>query len=232
MGQAVLLAARRGDGSEQLRRALASLELAVTHVSSGTEALARHERLRPDLVVVEFDLPDVHGLDLCRRLRSDSDVPVVVIGDDPPETERVLALELGADDVIGRGCSPDEFRARVRAVLARGRRGRRPAPRPQVLEFGDIVIDRRAHLLSVGRRREQLTPMETELLWALAQRAGEVVTARELLRDVWGYPPGVQTRTLDVHVGRLRRKLGENGHRPRIIVTVRSVGYRFDPPCR
>jgi len=230
MGETVLLAARRGNGSEDLRRVLVALELTVTRVFTGTEALAQHERLRPDLVVVELDLPDIHGLDLCRRLRRQSDVPVVVVGQGTSEMERVLALELGADDVIGQGSGLDELGERVRAVLSRGRRSRRPDPRPQVLEFGDVAIDRRAHVLTMGGRRQQLTPMEIELLWALAQRAGEVVTARELLRDVWGYPAGVQTRTLDVHIGRVRRKLGEDGRDPRIIITVRSVGYRFDPP--
>lgn len=230
MGDTILLAAPRGDETDELRHALAALELAVTPVFSGSEALIQHRRLRPDLVVLGLDLPDIHGLDLCRRLRRESDVPVIVIGPGASELQRVLALELGADDVVA-GCSLDELCERVRATLSGRRPGRMPDARPDKLRFDGITIDHRAHLLTVGDRIEHLTPMEIELLWALAERAGEVVTGRELLRDVWGYPEGVRTRTLDVHIGRLRRKLGEDGRDPRIIVTVRSVGYRFDPPA-
>ncbi len=101
--------------------------------------------------------------------------------------------------------------------------------RREVLDFGSIVIDHDRGQLSVDGSARYLTPMERDLLWALAQQPGEVVDSDDLLQEVWGYPPGLNTRTLDVHIGRLRRKLGENGRNPRHILTVRSVGYRFDP---
>lgn len=230
MGDSILLAAQRSREAEELRRALTALQIAVTPVFTGAEALATHRRLQPDVVVLGLDLPDIHGLDLCRRLRRETDVPLIVVSEDASERERVLALELGADDVVAGCCDLDELCERVRIALSRWRGGQRSDPATHTLDFGHIVIDRRAHLVRIGERCEQLTPTEVALLWALAERPGEVVTSGELLREVWGYPEGVRTRTLDVHIGRLRRKLGEDGREPRIIVTVRSVGYRFDPP--
>jgi len=230
MAATVLLAAPESDDTQRLRHGLAALELSVAPVSTGAEVLERHDELRPVLVVLMLELPDIHGLDVCRRLRRTSDVPVIVMGEAPTDLDRVLALELGADDFIARPCASEEFCERVRAALKRAAETAPPSEAGDgILDFGDIVIDRRAHTLTIEGHQQQLTPMEAELLWALAERAGDVVRSRVLLEQVWGYPSGVRTRTLDVHIGRLRRKFGEDGQAPRHIIPVRGVGYRFEP---
>ena len=117
--------------------------------------------------------------------------------------------------------------ARVKASLRRAHPGALRDDGDRVLDFGEVKVHRDAHLLTVNGDEVPLTPMEAKLMWALAERAGEVVSSRRLLSEVWGYPEGVRTRTLDVHIGRLRRKLAEDGRNPRHIVTVPRVGYKF-----
>ena len=226
----VLLAARDSSDIDRLHDGLEELDMVVAPASTGAEALERAEQLKPDLVVLVLDLPDIHGLDVCRRLRRSSDVPLIVMAEGASDLDRVLALELGADDVIPSPCGRSELCERIRAALRRAvNREAEPAAGRDLLEFGDLVIDRRTHTLTTAGGRAQLTPMEMDLLWALANRPGEVLRSATLLREVWGYPEGVRTRTLDVHIGRVRRKLGEDGQDPRYIVTVRGVGYRFEP---
>lgn len=225
----VLLATDDSERWGELDGAMRSLDLCVRRVATGEEALRVHDRMGPGLVLVATDLPDVHALDVCRRIRRDSDVPLIVLALNAADLDRILALELGADDVVEEDCGIDELQERVKAALRRGagveiRRGP-----DEVLDFGEIVINRVAHTLTVKGSTCELTPMEMELMWMLARHAGEVVESEELLKTVWGYPPGVKTRTLDVHIGRLRKKLGEDGRSPRHIITVRSVGYRFEP---
>ncbi|HUS80200.1 MAG TPA: response regulator transcription factor [Armatimonadota bacterium] len=213
----------------RMRRELERARFKVFVAGSGAEALAAQRRVQPDLIVLDLVQPDIDGLDVCRRLRKETEVPLIVVSRRGGELDRVLALELGADDCITAPYSPEEFMARVRASL------RRASPRAfddstgRALEFGEVKVHRDDHMLSVDGREVPLTPMEARLMWALAERAGEVVTSEDLLRTVWGYPRGVRTRTLDVHIGRLRRKLGEDGRSPRRIVTVPRVGYKFLP---
>ncbi|MFO8082015.1 MAG: response regulator transcription factor [Armatimonadota bacterium] len=225
----VLLATGDRDRRDVLENALLSLQLRIIHAGTGEEAVRTHERVRPGLVLTATDLPDLHALDLCRRIRRDSDIPLIVLVSDGAEIDRILALELGADDVVPADCGSGELQERVKAALRRAsgvEPGRAPA---EVLDFGEIIIKRSPGTLVMSGETRQLTPMETELLWMLAVHAGEVVESEALLESVWGYPPGIKTRTLDVHIGRLRRKLGEDGRNPRHIITVRSVGYRFEP---
>lgn len=231
MTATVLLAAGEGRDSKHLRRSLERTALSVIVVSSGECLLEQVKALRPDLVVLALDLPDLHGLDVCRRLRCTSNVPVVAVGEASADIDRILALEMGADDVIVSPCDAAELCERVKAALRRAVPSQSDPERVgEVLRFGDMVIDRRLNRLSISDREHQLTPMESALMWALAVRAGEVIRSEELLHEVWGYPEGVRTRTLDVHISRLRRKLGEDGRHPQLIITVRGVGYRFDPP--
>ncbi len=230
MAGTVLLAARDRDDIDRLHDGLQELDMAVAPASTGAEALERAEQLRPDVVVLVLDFPDIHGLDVCRRLRRSSDVPLIVMAEGASDLDRVLALELGADVVIAGPCDCGELRERIRAALRRTAEAERERGSDRdVLEFRDLVIDRRTHTVTIEGACEQLTPMEMDLLWALASRPGEVIRSATLLREVWGYPEGVRTRTLDVHIGRVRRKLGEDGQSPRHIVTVRGVGYRFEP---
>lgn len=225
----VLLAADDSERWDGVSAAMRSLGLAVRHTRTGEEFLRLQERIAPGLVVVATDLPDIHGLDVCRRLRRHSDVPMIVLDSEARDLDRVLALELGADDVLTDHCSLEEARERVRAALRRSAGVQTERDPNEVLNFGRIVIDHAANRLTVDGKSYDLTPTECELLRVLGQHAGEVVESEYLLETVWGYPRGVQTRTLDVHIGRVRRKLGEDGRAPRHIITVRSVGYRFEP---
>jgi len=228
MAGTVLLAAH--SDIDRLHDGLQGLEMAVAPASTGAEALERAEQLRPDVVVLVLDLPDIHGLDVCRRLRRTSDVPLIVMAEGASDLDRVLALELGADVVIAGPCDRGELCERIRAALRCAAEAQSEGGTDRdVLEFGDLTIDRRTHTLTIDGACEQLTPMEMDLLWALASHPREVLRSARLLREVWGYPEGVHTRTLDVHIGRVRRKLGEDGQSPRHIVTVRGVGYRFEP---
>lgn len=225
----VLLATNDDDRWAGLDDAIRSMNLRVQAVDSGEDVLRLRQDLAPSLVLISTELPDLHALDVCRRIRRDSDVPLIVLASETGDFDRVLALELGADDVVADGCRTEELQERVKAALRRGTGVEVEQDDGDVLDFGEVVIDRASHQLRVEDQCEDLTPMETELLWMLGRHAGEVVESEALLQDVWGYPPGVKTRTLDVHIGRLRKKLGEDGRNPRYIITVRSVGYRFEP---
>ncbi len=225
----VLLAAGDPAPWEELSNILRALGLSVRCVESGRAALRLDEQVSPVLTLVATDLPDIHALDMCRRLRGQSDRPLIVLSDATDELDRVLALELGADDVIGERCRTEELRERVKAALRRSNSLLLDQSQREVMDFGRIVIDRSTRCLIVDDRCCELTQMECDLFWALAEHAGQVVESGYLLETVWGYPRGIKTRTLDVHIGRLRRKLGEDGKSPRHIITVRSVGFRFDP---
>ena len=226
----VLLATDESDRWDGLDSAMRSMRLSVRRVGTGEEAVQLHDRVGPGLVLVSTDLPDVHALDVCRRIRRGSDVPLIVLTTDNTDLDQVLALELGADDVVSARCDAEELQERVKAALRRGTGVEVRRARGEVLDFGSIVIDRTARTLVTDGNIHELTPMETELLWMLAQHAGEVVESGEILEAVWDYPRDLKTRTVDVHIGRLRKKLGEDGRNPRRIITVRSVGYRFEPP--
>lgn len=225
----VLLAAHDIERRESLSVVTRSLGFAVRHASTGEEALRLHEQVAPGLALVAGDLPDLHALDVCRRIRRGSDIPMIVLAADGEPLDRVLALEVGADDVVTGRCGSEELRERVKAALRRAAGTTAESDAREVLDFGRVIINHAANRLTVDGKSCDLTPMECELLWMLAKHAGEVVGAEYLLESVWGYPSGVRTRTLDVHIGRLRAKLGENGSAPRHIITVRSVGYRFEP---
>lgn len=229
MRPTVLFAAPEARDAQRLLAELRNLQVDVETTFTGADTLQRIDGGEHSLVVLSLELPDVHGLDVCRRLRRDSQVPLIIVGGARSQFDRLLALELGADDFVDADCESAEFAERVRAALRRGD-GIDARDQPErVLDFGHIRIDRHERTLTVGDEVEQLTPMELDLMCELAEHAGEVVRSEDLLKNVWGYPPDVKTRTLDVHIGRLRRKLGEDGRNPRHIITVRCVGYRFEP---
>jgi DNA-binding response OmpR family regulator len=192
----------------------------VVRECNGERALEAVGRRRPRFVVLDLGLPDVDGFELCRRLRDNADVPILILTARDEEADRVIGLELGADDYITKPFSPRELVARVRAVL------RRVDPEPaesRVIEVGDLRVDLRTRSATFGSSPLALRTLEFELLAELARQAGRVVTRDRLLERVWGlsFPGG--TRTVDVHVAQLRKKL----HRPEVIQTVRGVGYRL-----
>jgi DNA-binding response OmpR family regulator len=190
--------------------------LEVQHVTTGAAALDAPE---PDVVLLDLGLPDVDGLDVCRQLRARSSVPIIVVSARGEETERVVGLEVGADDYLVKPFGLRELVARIRAVTRRA--AATPSGGPQTI--GDLSIDRRTRRVTVGGEEIALAPKEFDLLALLAEDPGAVVTRHDILSEVWDphwYGP---TRTLDVHVAALRKKLGS----PDWIETVRSVGYRL-----
>jgi len=199
----------------------------VQVAGSGAEALAIQRRLCPDIILLDLVQPDIDGLDVCRRLRTATEAPLIVVSARPTELDRVLALELGADDYVTSPYNTEELMARVRASLRRADPRALPDREEKVLDFGQVKVHRDDQVLTVNGNEVPLTPMEARLMWALAERAGEVVPSEQLLSSVWGYPRGVRTRTLDVHIGRLRKKLDEDGRAPHHIITVPRVGYKF-----
>ena len=190
----------------------------VVWATRGTEGLAELERNDIRLAILDLQLPDADGFDVCRAIRSTSSLPVVMLTARDEEVDRVTGLELGADDYVTKPFSPRELAARVRAVLRRVE----PDETDDRLLAGDVELDRQARTVTVAGAEVELTSREFDLLWHLALRPGIVVTRAQLLDRVWGitFPGG--TRTVDVHVGQLRRKLG----RPRLIRTVRGSGYK------
>ena len=190
----------------------------VVWATRGTEGLAELERNDIRLAILDLQLPDADGFDVCRAIRSTSSLPVVMLTARDEEVDRVTGLELGADDYVTKPVSPRELAARVRAVLRRVE----PDETDDRLLAGDVELDRQARTVTVAGAEVELTSREFDLLWHLALRPGIVVTRAQLLDRVWGitFPGG--TRTVDVHVGQLRRKLG----RPRLIRTVRGSGYK------
>ena len=193
---------------------------------SGPEALREARAATPDLVILDLMLPDLDGLEVCRRLRSDAataTIPIIMLTAKADEVDRVVGLEMGADDYVVKPFSPKELIARVRAVLRRAR----PAFEGRVLRAGAVTIDPMRHQVDVAGTAVELTPKEFDLLRALVEAAGRVLSREQLLERVWGYTRGgdIESRTVDVHVRRLRAKLGDTGRR---IATLKGVGYRFE----
>jgi two-component system, OmpR family, response regulator RegX3 len=195
----------------------------VTVARSGGEALHQAEGI--DLVLLDLGLPDVDGADVCRMFRARADTPIIVLTARGAELERVLLLELGADDYVVKPFGLRELVARIRAVLRRSvdRAHTGLEHQPQII--GPIRLDRRSRRVSVRDREIALTPKEFDLLAKLAEEAGAVVRRQRIIEEVWDEHWWGPTKTLDVHVASLRKKLGD----PAWISTVRGVGYRFDP---
>jgi DNA-binding response OmpR family regulator len=185
--------------------------------ADGLDAVERHD---PRVVVLDLALPDLDGLEVCRRLRATGRVPILILTARDEEVDRIVGLELGADDYMTKPFSPRELVARVRAIL---RRTEPEEPEESMLiELGDVQLDRRLRRVAVAGSTVALRTLEFELLAELAENAGQVVTRDRLLERVWGVAFAGGTRTVDVHVAQLRKKLA----RPDLIETVRGVGYR------
>ena len=198
--------------------------------TDGEAALDLAVRTKPDVVLLDVMLPGMDGLEVCRRLRDASNVPILLLTARSAEGDRVIGLDLGADDYVVKPFSPRELMARVRALLRRRRRGSEAADEPLLAADG-LLLDPNAVEVVLDGRPLELTPNEFRILHALMRRPTRVLTRDELIDAVHGDDdPGVLDRTIDVHLGRLRRKLGDDAARPRFIATVRTVGYRFAAP--
>jgi DNA-binding response OmpR family regulator len=200
----------------------------VVHALDGEEALARFAEEDVDLVVLDLMLPKLDGLEVCKRIRSESSVPIIMLTARDDELDKVLGLELGADDYITKPFSIREFRSRVKALLRRA-----AAPRPderrddEVIEQGELRIDVPRRTVEVRGQEVQLTFVEFELLRVLASAPGRVFSRRQLLEKLRGGADYREPRTIDVHVRHLREKIEADPHEPQLILTVRGVGYRF-----
>jgi len=194
----------------------------VEEASDGEAALAAMRRRAPDLVVLDLMLPRLDGREVCRRIRETSGTPIIMLTARDEETDKLLGLELGADDYVTKPFSPREVVARVRAVLRRG-----TWEPPTVVRAGDLVIDLRAHEATVAGRRLDLTPTEFRLLETLASHPNQVFTRMQLIDRVQGHAFEGYERTVDAHIKNLRAKVEPDPHAPRYIVTVYGVGYKF-----
>ena len=197
---------------------------AVVSASDGAEALARARTDHPDLIVLDLGLPLVDGLDVARALRRDSNVPIVILSGRSDESDKLVGLELGADDYVTKPFSPKELVARVRAVL---RRSERPADRGDIVRAADVTLDAPRMRVRVGDRDIDLTPTEFQLLMALAREPGRVFTRSQLLDAVHGVAFESYERAIDAHVKNIRRKLERDPREPQYLQTVHGVGYRF-----
>jgi two-component system response regulator RegX3 len=198
--------------------------------ASAREALEQAAAETPDLVLLDIGLPDGSGLDVCRQLRRDSDVPVIMLTARGSEADRVAGLEMGADDYVVKPFSAREVTARVRAVLRRATPDARAAADGGRIEIGDLVLDTSKHSAELGGEALELSRKEFELLKTLMEQAGRVITRQALLEEVWDMNWFGSTKTLDVHVSGLRKKLGDDPNDPRYIHTIRGVGLRFSSP--
>jgi DNA-binding response OmpR family regulator len=209
-----------------LMRALHERGHAVASASTAMEGVQAALADRPDLVVLDLGLPDLDGKEMLRMLRAVSQMPVIVATARDDETEIVRVLDAGADDYLVKPFTAAQLDARIRAVL---RRGAGPQTEPAIT-VGELVVDPAARLVRLAGEEIELTPREFDLLHHLAGRAGQVVTKRELLTEVWQIPYGGADKTVDVHLSWLRRKLGESATAPRYLHTVRGVGVRLGAP--
>ena len=196
----------------------------VRTAATGNEALAQAESARPDLIVLDLMLPDVDGIEVCRRIRKDSDVPILMLTARDEDVDKIIGLEVGADDYLTKPFNPGELVARVKSVLRRANPERRELQSAS-LQHGELKIDAGRREVTVAGEEIQLAPKEFDLLWELLDHKGLVLTRDQLLERVWGYTFAGDTRTVDVHVRQLRRKLGEASP----IVTVWGVGYKVGP---
>jgi two-component system response regulator RegX3 len=203
----------------------------VVHVArDGAEALSLFDAVRPDLVLLDVMLPTLSGVDVCREIRARSRTPVIMVTAKGSEIDTVVGLEVGADDYVTKPYRLRELVARMRAVLRRAPRDDGPTGPGAVLEVGDVRLDPERHEVTVRGQPVALPLKEFDLLELLLDNAGRVLTRETLIDRVWGPSYVGDTKTLDVHVKRLRSKVEDHPARPSRILTIRGLGYRYEPP--
>jgi len=193
---------------------------------TGPAALEEFHRAGADIVLLDLMLPELSGTEVCRQIRATSNVPVIMVSAKGDEVDKVVGLELGADDYVTKPYSPRELVARIRAVL---RRGAEVELMPNALEAGPVRMDVERHVVTVRGEETSMPLKEFELLEMLLRNAGRVLTRSQLIDRVWGSDYVGDTKTLDVHVKRLRAKVEPDSGAPRYLVTVRGLGYKFEP---
>jgi len=196
----------------------------VRTATNGADALTSVQNQQPSLIVLDLMLPDIDGIEICRRIRQKSDVPILMLTARDEDVDKIIGLEVGADDYMTKPFNPRELVARVKSILRRSAPERRHIDSKQI-RHGDLLVDAGRREVRIGEDEIQLAPKEFDLLWELLDHRGLVLTRDQLLERVWGYTFAGDTRTVDVHVRQLRRKLGEASP----IVTVWGVGYKVGP---
>jgi two-component system KDP operon response regulator KdpE len=210
-----------------LRTSLSAQGYSIRSAGDGDEALRVMKEWTPDLVITDLGMPNMNGVELCRHIRANSQLPIIVLSVREQERTKIEALDAGADDYVTKPFSMNELLARVRAAL---RRSIVPiSASPQAIDAGDFQIDLETRTVRVCGREVHLTPKEFDLLVYLARHAGKVITHRTLLAAVWGENSMEQPEYLRVFVGHLRKKLEPEGSQPRYILTEPWIGYRFEP---
>jgi two-component system response regulator RegX3 len=201
---------------------------AVSVAVDGRKAIERFRVEQPALVILDLMLPEVSGLDVCRAIRAESDVPIIMVTAKDSEADKVTGLELGADDYVTKPFSVRELVSRVRAHLRRaGRRAEPALPTDDILRGGPVEMDVARHDVTIGGSPVAFPPKEFELLEAFLRRKDRLLTRLFLIEEIWGADYVGDTKTLDVHVKRLRQKIESDPHEPNHLVTVRGLGYKF-----
>jgi DNA-binding response OmpR family regulator len=205
----------------------------VETVGDGVSALETARRIKPDLIVLDILLPKLDGFEVCRILRHETNIPIIMLTAKDDEIDRVLGLELGADDYLTKPFSMREFLARVKALLRRVKRIQEEAdskisPKGEIMNFGNLTIDLIRHEIRLNNNPLSVKPKEFELLSFLAKHKGQVLSREIILKRVWGWEFIGDSRTVDVHIRWLREKIEPNPQEPTRIVTIRGIGYRFE----
>ena len=226
-GQRVLVVEDESNIASFVAMYLKKAGFGVIVARNGEEALARAHSESPAIVLLDLNLPDADGIDVCRELRKSSDVPILMLTARDDDVDKIIGLEVGADDYLTKPFNPRELVARVKSIL------RRTVPAERELEsatiaHGDVHVDHGRREVTVANVEVQLAPKEFDLLWELLDHRGLVLTRDQLLERVWGYTFADDTRTVDVHVRQLRRKLGDSCP----VVTVWGVGYKVGPEAK
>lgn len=198
-----------------------------THVeNTGMGGLAAFEGLEPSLIVLDLTLPDMDGVEICRAIRTKSWVPIIMLTAKAEEVDRIIGLEMGADDYVTKPFSPKELISRIRAVLRRTEESAIPTPGETNHSAAGIELNERRHEVTVNGKQVQLTPIEFKLLLALMRHAGQVMSHEWLTERVWGYE-GYSSNLLEIHIGNLRKKIEDDPRHPRRLITVRGYGYKI-----
>ncbi|MCI6011880.1 MAG: response regulator transcription factor [Firmicutes bacterium] len=220
--QKILIAEDDRDIRELLKLYLESEGYLVLEAEKGKQALETAQKQRPDLAILDIMMPEMSGLDLTRRLREKTMMPILILSARDQDHDKILGLNLGADDYMTKPFNPLELVARVRALL------RRSSSRPDVLKAGELCLDFSAHTLMKGNRQIQLTPMEYKILSILMRSPGRIYTKVQLYEAVCGEYFENDENTIMVHISRIREKVEDDPKRPVHIITVRGVGYKFE----
>jgi two-component system, OmpR family, response regulator RegX3 len=212
--------------AESIRYSLEREGYAVSVAGDGRVAIERFRADAPDLVILDLMLPEMSGLDVCRMIRENSTVPIVMVTAKDSEADKVTGLELGADDYVTKPFSVRELVSRIRAHLRRVRM-QAPPRGEEILTGGPIEMDVSRHEVKISGQSVAFPPKEFELLQAFLRRKGRLLTREHLIEEIWGYDYVGDTKTLDVHVKRIRQKIEGDPHEPKLLLTVRGLGYKF-----